>query len=147
MRMNSNVVERLIEECHSAKTRAYSPYSKVRVGAALLCEDGTEDGTIIQGCNVENAVYSLSWCAERSAIVAAVSRGFRKFKAIAVTSDMIEKPITPCGACRQVMAEFGTDYDVYMVKPDSTYTKVTVQDLLPYSFLPDDLPLARMKDE
>ena len=141
--MNSSEIETLIKQCHSAKENAYSPYSKVRVGAALLCEDGT----IIQGCNVENSVYPLGWCAERTAIVAAVSRGFRKFKAIAVTSDMIEKPITPCGACRQVMAEFGTDYDVYMVKPDSTYTKVTVQDLLPYAFLPDDLPLARMKNQ
>ncbi|XP_028397447.1 cytidine deaminase-like [Dendronephthya gigantea] len=118
--MTSTVIETLIRECHSAKEQAYSPYSNVRVGAALLCEDGT----IVQGCNVENAVYPLTWCAERTAIVSAVSRGFRKFKAIAVTSDIIEKPITPCGACRQVMAEFGTDYDVYMVKPDSTYTKI-----------------------
>lgn len=141
--MTTNIIETLIRECHSAKQHAYSPYSKVRVGAALLCEDGT----IVSGCNVENSVYPLSWCAERTAIVAAVSRGFRKFKAIAVTSDMVEKPISPCGACRQVMAEFGTDYDVYMVKPDSTYVKVTVQDLLPYSFLPDDLSLARMNDE
>ena len=141
--MTTSVIKTLIRECHLAKEQAYSPYSKVRVGAALLCDDGT----IVQGCNVENSVYPLSWCAERTAIVAAVSRGFRKFKAIAVTSDMVEKPISPCGACRQVMAEFGTDYDVYMVKPDSSYIKVTVQDLLPYSFLPDDLPLARMKNE
>ena len=141
--MTSSVIETLIKECHLAKEKAYSPYSNVRVGAALLCDDGT----IVQGCNVENAVYPLGWCAERTAIAAAVSRGFRKFKAIAVTSDIIEKAITPCGACRQVMAEFGTDYDVYMVKPDSTYTKVSVADLLPYSFLPDDLPLARRKDK
>lgn len=142
--MNSKVVEKLIRECRSAKENAYSPYSKIRVGAALLCDDGSIDGTIVQGCNVENSVYPLSWCAERTAIVAAVSRGFRKFRALAVTSDVRDKAISPCGACRQVMAEFGTDYDVYMVKPDSTYTKVTVRDLLPLPFLPEDLPLARM---
>ena len=137
--MENGVLEKLIEECHAAKEKAYAPYSKVRVGAAVLCEDGK----IIQGCNVENACYCQGWCAERTAIVAAVSNGYRRFKAIAVTSDIIDKPITPCGACRQFMAEFGTDYEVYMVKPDSTYIKMKVKDLLPFSFGPADLELAK----
>lgn len=138
--MENGVLEKLIEECHAAKEKAYAPYSNVRVGAAVLCEDGK----IIQGCNVENACYCQGWCAERTAIVAAVSKGYRRFKAIAVTSDIIDKPITPCGACRQFMAEFGTDYEVYMVKPDSTYIKMKVKDLLPFSFGPADLELAKL---
>lgn len=141
--METAVLEKLIKECHEAKEKAYAPYSKIRVGAAVLCENGE----IIQGCNVENACYCQGWCAERTAIVAAVSKGYRRFKAIAVTSDMIDKPITPCGACRQFMVEFGTDYDVYMVKPDSTYTMEKVQDLLPHAFVPAHLGLPRVNSE
>ena len=128
--MNKNTIKKMIEECHSAKEKSYSPYTKVRVGAALVCHDDT----IIPGCCVENSVFTLTCCAERTAIVSAVSQGYRKFKAIAVTYDVLEKRLTPCGACRQVLAEFGTDYDVYLVKPDSTYVKVTVNDLLPSRF-------------
>ena len=135
--METSVLQRLIEECHSAKIKAYAPYSKFRVGAAILCEDGR----IIQGCNVENAAHGQGICAERAAIVTAVSKGYRRFKAIAVTTDIVDKLSYPCGACRQYIIEFGADYDVYLVKPDCSYTKIKVKDLLPLAFEPEHLEL------
>ncbi len=87
------------------------------------------------GCNVENASYSLSVCAERCAIVKAISEGLRKFKAMAVASDVKEEFISPCGACRQVMFEFGgKDMKVYLTKPDSSYKITTTGELLPQGF-------------
>lgn len=124
----------LIKECTKAKEFAYSPYSKFRVGAALL----THDNIIFNGCNVENASYGLSICAERTAIVKAVSCGSTKFKAIAVTTDMKEY-VTPCGACRQFIAEFGLDIVVYLVSKDSSYQTTTSGDLLPQAFTPKDI--------
>lgn len=124
----------LIKECSKAKELAYSPYSKFRVGAALLAHDNK----IFTGCNVENASYGLSICAERTAIVKAVSSGSTKFKAIAVTSDMNEY-ITPCGACRQFIAEFGLDIVVYLVSNDSSYETTTSGDLLPRAFTAENL--------
>lgn len=94
--------EALIEAAWQTRERAYAPYSKFQVGAALL----TEDGSIISGCNVENLSYGLSMCAERVAVGAALAAGFRKVEAVAVVADTAV-PISPCGACRQVLAEFG----------------------------------------
>uniref|UniRef100_A0A8B9I058 Cytidine deaminase a n=1 Tax=Astyanax mexicanus TaxID=7994 RepID=A0A8B9I058_ASTMX len=91
------------------------------------------------GCNVENACNNLGICAERTAICKAVSEGHRSFKAIAVASDMMDHYISPCGGCRQFMREFGLQWDVYLSKPDGSFIKKTVEELLPVSFGPEDL--------
>nr|XP_031362480.1 cytidine deaminase isoform X2 [Lonchura striata domestica] len=109
--------------------------SQFPVGAALL----TAGGEIFSGCNVENACYSLGMCAERAAIQKAISEGHTSFKAMAIASDMGDHFITPCGACRQVMREFGTDWDVYLTKADGTYIVKRLEELLPLSFGPEDL--------
>ncbi|NXS13563.1 CDD deaminase, partial [Neodrepanis coruscans] len=96
-------------------------------------------GVFPAGCNVENACYNLGMCAERSAIQKAISEGHTSFKAIAIASDMGDQFITPCGACRQVMREFGTDWDVYLTKADGTYIVKRLEELLPLSFGPEDL--------
>ncbi|KAK0067427.1 cytidine deaminase [Biomphalaria pfeifferi] len=128
-------VESLVKASHEAKLRAYCPYSKFQVGAAVL----TEDGKVFTGCNVENASYSLTICAERSALVKAVSEGHTRFKAIAVASNMPDTYISPCGACRQFLLEFGKDYDVYMTKPDLTFIRSSPIELMPHGFTPLDL--------
>ena len=94
--------EPLIEAAWQTRERAHAPYSKFHVGAALLAEDGS----IITGCNVENLSYGLSLCAERVAVGTAVAAGLRKIEAVAVVADT-GVPVSPCGACRQVLAEFG----------------------------------------
>ncbi|GAB1606176.1 cytidine deaminase-like isoform X2 [Argonauta hians] len=127
-------ISSLIDAAVKAKGMAYCPYSKFRVGAALL----TENGAIVTGCNVELCSYGGTICAERTAMVKAVSEGMKKFKAIAITSDL-EDYISPCGICRQFMAEFGTDWDVYLTKKDGDYKKMTVSQLLPLAFEPSDL--------
>ncbi|NXK97665.1 CDD deaminase, partial [Formicarius rufipectus] len=118
----------LLRRSREAKNCAYCPYSRFPVGAALLTA----------GCNVENACHSLGVCAERTAIQKAISEGHTSFKAMAIASDM-EDFITPCGACRQVMREFGTDWDVYLTKADGTYIVKRLEELLPLSFGPEDL--------
>nr|XP_019566892.1 PREDICTED: cytidine deaminase [Rhinolophus sinicus] len=128
-------VQQLVLSSQEAKKAAYCPYSHFPVGAALL----TRSGRIFSGCNVENACYSLGICAERTAIQKAVSEGEKDFRAIAIASDVQDDFISPCGACRQVMREFGTNWAVYMTKPDGTYVVRTVQELLPASFGPKDL--------
>ncbi|XP_046562507.1 cytidine deaminase-like [Haliotis rubra] len=132
-------LQQLVKMSHEMKKMAYCPYSRFPVGAALL----TADGTVFTGCNVENASYSLGICAERTAIVKAVSAGHQKFKAIAVASDLKERTIVPCGACRQVLMEFGGDWDVIMTKPDMTYEKMTTKELLPLCFGPTYLQRER----
>ncbi|MBN3301318.1 CDD deaminase, partial [Amia calva] len=99
----------------------------------------TSDGKVFIGCNVENACYNLGVCAERTAVLKAVSEGYKSFTAISIASDLQDQFISPCGACRQVMREFGTDWDVFLSKPDGTYVQMTVDELLPMSFGPDDL--------
>ena len=117
----------------AARARAYAPYSGFHVGAALE----TEEGTIVTGCNVENASYGLTICAERSAVVAAVTAGHRRFTRLALVSDAAE-PIPPCGACRQVLAEFGLDLrvDSYAGTQKVSWT---MAELLPASFNRDVL--------
>ena len=95
-------LEKLFEEARKASEFAYVPYSKFRVGAALLAEDGT----VISGCNVENRSFGLTICAERNAVVKAVSCGHRSFIALAVSTPDSDAPVGPCGACRQVLSEF-----------------------------------------
>lgn len=114
--------------------RAYAPYSKFRVGCAVL----TAVGNIYTGCNVENASYGLTICAERSAVFGAVSAGARNFRRIVVASDS-EPPAPPCGACRQVLAEFGSELAVESVGPTQT-RRWTLRELLPDAFSGELLP-------
>lgn len=114
----------LIEEAWAARARAYAPYSNFHVGAALLAEDGR----IFTGCNVENLSYGLTNCAERVAIGAAVAAGARKFLGVAVVADTAV-PISPCGACRQVLAEFGVPRILLANKTERI--EFTLEELLP----------------
>ncbi|XP_052820801.1 cytidine deaminase-like [Mya arenaria] len=133
--MDEKQVDDLVRRCQEAKEQSYSPYSKFRVGAALLCQDGR----IYTGCNVENVSYGLTICAERTALVKAVSEGHRKFKAIAIASDLANKTISPCGACRQFLVEFGVSWDVIMTKPDMTYKTMKTGELLPLCVVSESL--------
>ena len=100
--MNEINLDELFREARKAADSAYAPYSKFRVGAALLADDGT----VITGCNVENRSFGLTICAERCAVVKAVCFGYRSFRALAVSTPDSETPVAPCGACRQVLSEF-----------------------------------------
>ena len=128
--------EALIVLAKEAMTHAYNPYSGYKVGAALLCADGT----VYQGCNIENASFTPTICAERTAIFKAVSEGVRDFAAIAIVggpenadeNDL--SPAYPCGVCRQVMAEFcGKDFRIYCGNPQNP-EEYTLEELLPKSF-------------
>ena len=122
----------LIQRAAEASQNAHAPYSNYHVGAALLLADGT----VFKGCNVENASYGLTNCAERTAIFSAVAAGKKTFKAIAVVAGSQPVPY-PCGACRQVMAEFlGPDAPVYIASRDdlADIQETTVGELLPHSF-------------
>ena len=125
--------EKLCELAKEAMTHSYSPYSGYKVGAALLCKDGT----VYTGCNIENAAYTPTICAERTAIFKAVYDGHRDLVAIAVCGGkdgIITGSFPPCGVCRQVMREFcGDDFAIYIVRPDG-YETVALAQLLPYSF-------------
>eukprot|EP01111_Echinosteliopsis_oligospora_P005762 TRINITY_DN1941_c0_g1_i1.p1 TRINITY_DN1941_c0_g1~~TRINITY_DN1941_c0_g1_i1.p1 ORF type:complete len:153 (-),score=38.44 TRINITY_DN1941_c0_g1_i1:287-745(-) len=136
--LSKEEIDQIIELAMQARSKSHSPYSKFRVGACIL----TADGQYISGCNVENASYGLSICAERTAYCKAVSDGFSKFKAIAVSTDVEDRWLSPCGACRQFAAEFGEHY-ILMVKPDKTYRLTTVTEMLPGSFTPGDLDAPR----
>jgi cytidine deaminase len=123
--------ERLLEAAREAATRAYAPYSNFPVGAALEMENGS----IISGCNVENASYPLSVCAERVAIGTAVAAGHRHIRAVAVTAPKVES-VTPCGGCRQVLNEFrATDGQLWVILEGETGPDiVSIDELLPRSF-------------
>jgi len=115
----------LLKAAATARLQAYAPYSNFPVGAALLARDGR----IFSGCNVENLSYGLTICAERNALFAAVAAGVREFSAIAIVADTRE-PISPCGACRQVMAEFG-DFKLVCATLDGKIFASSVSELLP----------------
>lgn len=119
----------LVKRAQSAKRYSYSPYSRFRVGAALL----TRSGKIITGCNVENSSYGLTICAERTAMFKAISEGYTKFTAIAIATD--EDSFTePCGACRQVIMDLAGDIDFIMSKPNGEMKLVKMSALLPFPF-------------
>ncbi|MBS4024648.1 MAG: cytidine deaminase [Clostridia bacterium] len=125
---------KLLAQALAAREKAYAPYSKFRVGAALL----TESGDIFTGCNVENASYGLANCAERTAVYKAVSEGHTKFQAIAVVTDL-KQYVSPCGACRQVLVEFGPDIQVVMGDGEGNFFVKTSSQLLPFSFTSEEL--------
>ena len=131
--MKEKDIQKLIDRAIVARDKTYSPYSHFGVGAALLCEDGT----IYEGCNIENASYGLTNCAERTAIFKAVSEGQTKFKALAVVADT-EGPCAPCGACRQVMAEFKIPI-IIMGNLMGNIKIVSMKELLPFSFSESEL--------
>ena len=124
----------LVEAAKAARERAYCPYSRFRVGAALL----TEDGEVFVGCNVENASFGLTLCAERSAVVSAVAQGTRNFRALALAGDS-EGPTMPCGACLQVLAEFARDLPISIVGQGPTRLDTDLGALLPQAFGASDL--------
>ena len=125
----------LVREALEARKQSYCPYSSFAVGAALLCGDGT----IFRGCNIENAAYPATNCAERTAMFKAVSEGNMDFRAIAIVGGPKGKEpkdfCAPCGVCRQVMQEFcAPDFMIYMGRGDDSYEAVPLEQLLPYGF-------------
>ncbi|WP_430141042.1 cytidine deaminase [Neobacillus pocheonensis] len=125
----------LIEEAKKAREKAYVPYSKFGVGAALL----TTDGKVYHGCNIENAAYSMCNCAERTALFKALSEGDRDFQLLAVIADT-ERPCSPCGACRQVISELcPQNMKVILTNLKGDIQETTVEELLPGAFSPEDL--------
>ncbi|MCG8555186.1 MAG: cytidine deaminase [Proteobacteria bacterium] len=119
----------LLSAAAAARNNAYAPYSRFRVGAALLAGE-----RVIRGCNVENAAYGDSICAERGAVLAAVAAGLREFRALAVSTEA-STPVPPCGSCRQVLREFCLDdFPIVMGAASGTYTVVSLNDLLPAAF-------------
>ena len=129
--------KKLLAAALAARENAYAPYSKFKVGAAVE----TADGHILTGCNVENASYGLTCCAERNAVFAAIGSGARSFKALCVVADT-EEPVAPCGACRQVLAEF--PFEKIILANCKGLTKImTVTELLPDGFGPEALELEK----
>jgi cytidine deaminase len=122
-------VDPLLEAALRARDHAHAPYSKFRVGAALEAEDGS----VYTGCNIENASYGLTVCAERVALFKALSEGARRFRRIAVAADT-DVLTPPCGSCRQLLWEFCRDCDVVLVNPRGKTETCAVRDLLPRAF-------------
>jgi len=135
--IEKNDIVRLYEQAVIARRNSYSPYSKFRVGAAVLLDDGK----IITGTNVENSSYGLTSCAERNALFACITQGYKKenIKALLVVANT-DGPCSPCGACRQVISELmNKDADVILTNRKNDMKLFTVKDLLPFSFSKDDL--------
>jgi cytidine deaminase len=118
--------DKLINESKKVINKSYSPYSKFKVGAAI----STSEGMIFTGCNIENISFGLTICAERVALFNAISNGYTKFNAIAISSST-DKPVFPCGACRQVLTEFNPNLEIYIYKEEKIYL---LSELLPFSF-------------
>lgn len=131
--------KQLLEMATAAMEKAYSPYSKIKVGAALLMKSGK----IYTGCNIENASFGATNCAERTAIFKAVSEGETDFDRIAVVGNL-DHPISPCGICRQVMLEFSQDMSILLGTPES-YQIYTMEELMPLAFIKKDFE--HIKDE
>lgn len=130
--MNKKLQGQLIEKATEAARKSYAPYSKFRVGAALL----TTDGRVVTGGNIENASYGLTLCAERAALASAVAAGFRRFKAIAVVVSG-KKPAVPCGACLQALAEFCKPGLIILTASAASPARIKIfklHDLLPRAF-------------
>lgn len=124
----------LAERARAAMERAYAPYSHFRVGAALLAADGS----VTEGCNVENAAYPAGICAERAAVAAAIARGVREFTAIMIATEA-DTPTPPCGICRQVLMEFAPHLAVVSVTRAGADARWTMSELLPEAFTPTSL--------
>ena len=127
--------EKLLELAHEARERAYAPYSHYAVGAALL----TKDGRVYQGCNIENAVYPVGTCAERTAMSKAVSEGHTDFVRIVIAGRSSDY-CYPCGMCRQFMKEFAPEMQVICLNGKGEALELTLRDLLPYGFDSTFLP-------
>jgi cytidine deaminase len=128
-------INQLIEEAKKAREYAYVPYSKFKVGAALL----TKEGKVYRGCNIENAAYSMCNCAERTALFKAYSEGDKEYTALAVIADS-PRPVPPCGACRQVISELcSPEMKVILTNLKGDITELTVRELLPGAFSSEDL--------
>ncbi|PUU92741.1 cytidine deaminase [Halanaerobium congolense] len=133
--MNQEIKEEMFKKALDAQKNAYVPYSDFPLGAAVL----TEDGSIYTGVNIENASFSLTNCAERSAVFTAISAGKRKIKALLIVSST-DKPVPPCGACRQVIKEFADgDIEVIMMTESGKELTMTSTELLPGAFTDDDM--------
>jgi len=130
----SEADDELVARARGVLSHAYSPYSHVRVGAALRARDGT----IFTGCNVENASYGMTWCAERTAIVKAISEGAREFTDIAIVTSL-DGALMPCGACRQVLHEFAPALRLVVEGADGVRQEMTLPALLPDAFGPSAL--------
>lgn len=127
--------KKLIEEAKIAREKAYVPYSKFKVGAALL----DDKGTIFHGCNIENAAYSMCNCGERTALFHAYATGSTTFEMMAVVADT-DRPVSPCGACRQVLAELcEPNMKVILTNLNGDIQETTVSELLPGAFIADDM--------
>ncbi|WP_090866845.1 cytidine deaminase [Oceanobacillus limi] len=125
----------LIDEAKKIRDKAYVPYSKFPVGAALL----TKSGKVYTGCNIENAAYPVTCCAERVAIFKAIADGEKEFVEMAVIADT-ERPVPPCGSCRQVMSEFfRSDMIIHLTNLTKDVKSIKMEELLPFSFQPTDL--------
>ncbi len=138
---DNNTIQMLIQAAREARKNSYAPYSHYMVGAALLIADGQ----VVTGCNIENAAYTPTNCAERTAFFKAVSEGQREFRAIAVAGspegDELTQYAYPCGVCRQVMAEFcdPESFEIIVAGPAGAYRVMTLRELLPESFGPGNL--------
>lgn len=139
--------QELIKQAFEARKMSYSPYSQFAVGAALLCKDGR----VYSGCNIENAAYTPTNCAERTAFFKAVSEGEREFVKIAIVGgkgEEITDYCAPCGVCRQVMMEFvnPTEFQILLARSETNYKVYTLEELFPMGFGPENL-VERMNEE
>lgn len=131
-------MELLTVAARGAQRMAYAPYSGFRVGAALLCSTGTGERVVVTGCNVENASYPASLCAERVAVGNAVARGLREIHALVIATDALE-PTSPCGVCRQVLGEMSPALEVASVTSGGQVARWTLPELLPHAFARESL--------